>query len=138
MIELIPLATAELKTRKPIALGDTPRGQRIIGEVIEARFEGERFSARQVGAAAADWALQRPDGIIEIDARITLETDDGALVYLEYDGNSDPAERGQQSILSMMRFETSDERYAWLNRVRAVAKGEFTGEAVCYEIFELR
>jgi hypothetical protein len=120
-----------------VPIGATPRGQRTIAEVKAARFEGERLSARLVGSAAADWALARPDGVVEIDVRMTLETDDGALLYLSYDGNLDP-ERGDQPVLSMMRFETSDERYAWLNRIRAVGKGAFTGGTVRYEIFELR
>jgi hypothetical protein len=137
MLEIIPLATAELTIGNIVSIGNTPRGHRNIGEVSAARFEGDRFSARLVGAAAADWALARADGIVEIDVRISLQTDDGALVYLTYDGNIDP-ERGERPILSMMRFETADERYLWLNRIRAVGKGAFIDEAVHYEIFELR
>lgn len=137
MLEVIPLARADVTVGNVVPIGATPRGQRTIGEVKAARFEGERLSARLVGSAAADWALARPDGIVEVDVRMTLETDDGALIYPSYDGNLDP-ERGDQPILSMMRFETSDERYAWLNRIRAVGKGAFTGSAVRYEIFELR
>jgi hypothetical protein len=137
MLELIPLARAELSLERVVAIGETPRGRRSIAEVCEARFEGERFSARLAGQAAADWSLRRPDGVIEVDVRLSLETDDGALVYLAYDGNLDP-ERGDWPILSMMRFETADERYDWLNRVRAVGKGQFVGETVRYEIFELR
>lgn len=137
MLEVIPLANAEMKIGNLLSIGQTPRGQRIIGELSGARFQGERFSARQTGTAAADWALIRSDGVVEVDVRLTLETDDGALVYLAYDGNLDPA-RGAAPILSFMRFETSDERYAWLNRVRAVGKGVHTGDAIHYEIFEIR
>jgi hypothetical protein len=138
MLEVIPLATARFTVGNMLDMGDTPHGRRIIGEVTQARLEGERLSANQVGSAAADWALMRADGVVEIDVRIALETDDGALIFLQYDGYNDPAERGTKPILSMMRFETADERYAWLNRLQAVGKGEFTGEAVLYEIFELR
>ena len=90
MIELIPLTSAELTTGEFVAIGDTPRGTRMIAEVKAARFEGERLSARLAGTAAADWALIRPDGVIEVDVRISLQTDDGAMVYLSYTGNLDP------------------------------------------------
>jgi hypothetical protein len=137
MLEVIPLARAELTVGHVVAVGATPRGLRTIGEVTAARFEGQRFNAHLAGSAAADWSLARPDGVVEVDVRMALQTDDGALVYLAYEGNLDP-ERGAQPVLSMMRFETSDERYLWLNRIRAVGKGEFAAGAVRYEIFELR
>jgi hypothetical protein len=137
VLEVIPLARAEFTVGNMVAVGATPRGARTIVEVTAARFEGERLNARLAGRAAADWSLARPDGVVEVDVRMTLETEDGALVYLEYEGNLDP-ERGAQPVLSMMRFETSDERYLWLNRIRAVGKGEFAAGAVRYEIFELR
>jgi hypothetical protein len=137
MIEAVPLARAELKISRVHNVGATPRGVRTIAEVSEARFQGERFNAKQVGAAAADWSVTRPDGVTEVDVRISLQTEDGALVFLRYDGYFD-AERGAFPIVSIMRFETSDERYAWLNRVQAVGKGRFTDGAVRYEIFELR
>ncbi|MEJ2205781.1 MAG: DUF3237 domain-containing protein [Gemmatimonadota bacterium] len=137
MLEVIPLATAEFTVGGMVAIGATPRGNRLIGEVSAARVEGERLSARLAGHAAADWALARPDGVVEVDVRLALETDDGAFVYLTYDGNLDP-ERGDWPVLSMMKFETGDERYAWLNRIRAVGKGQFGDGVVRYEIFELR
>jgi Protein of unknown function (DUF3237) len=36
------------------------------------------------------------------------------------------------------RFETSDERYAWLNSVLAIGKGTVVGESRVYEIYEVR
>jgi hypothetical protein len=137
MLEVVPLATAELTVGNVVPIGATPRGARMIGEVSAARFEGERFSGKLAGSAAADWSLARPDGVVEVDVRLSVETDDGALVYLTYEGTLDPT-RGPEPVISMMRFETADERYAWLNRVQAVGKGSFGDGVVRYEIFELR
>lgn len=137
MLESKLLCTAELKLSDTIEVGSTPWGNRSIGELGSARFEGERFRAKLRGAAAADWALIAPDGSVEIDVRLSLETDDGALVYLSYQGNLDP-DRGEQPILAFMRFETGDERYAWMNRLCAVGKASFADGAVRYEIYELR
>ena len=35
-------------------------------------------------------------------------------------------------------FETGDDRYRWLNRVQAVAKGVLDGLALTYEVCEVR
>jgi hypothetical protein len=35
-------------------------------------------------------------------------------------------------------YETGDERYAWLNRIQAVAKGTLDGQTLTYEIAEVR
>jgi hypothetical protein len=35
------------------------------------------------------------------------------------------------------RFETGDERYAWLTRIQAVGKSVFDGTKLEYEIFEV-
>jgi hypothetical protein len=45
---------------------------------LAARFEGDRLRGK-VLPGGADWTLKRPDGVVELDLRITLQTDDGAL-----------------------------------------------------------
>ena len=35
-------------------------------------------------------------------------------------------------------FETGDPRYAWLNTIQAVGKGEFVGSNLHYEWYEVR
>jgi hypothetical protein len=136
-LEVVPLGRAELTTGEILSVGQTVGGHRTIATVTAARFEGERFAARLIGPGAADWALIRSDGIIEVSVRLTLETDDGALVAVTYEGDID-GQRGAWPVLSRMRFETADERYAWLNRAWVVARGTFAAGAVRYELFELR
>jgi hypothetical protein len=36
------------------------------------------------------------------------------------------------------RFETGDVRYAWLNRIQAVGKGNLEGSRLTYDWYELR
>src|SRR5438094_945808 len=93
MIELVPLARATATLSPPLMLPNTPAGMRIIFEISDYRFEGERFAARQRGAAAADWLVVGPEGTATLDVRATLETHDGALVLLRYSGRVD-ASRG--------------------------------------------
>jgi hypothetical protein len=133
-LELKPLCTATYELGEMSTISDGPTGTRLISEIVGARFEGERFNASLHGRAAADWAAIEPDGRIKVDVRLTLKTDDEAIVYVAYQG------RGHISsafAYSAPLFETGDERYEWLTRVQAVGKSEFDGTGLSYEIYEL-
>ena len=138
-IELVPLATATATLAPPIMLPNTPAGTRVIFEIADYRWEGARFTARQKGAAAADWLLLGPDGTGTLDVRVTLETPDGAVVLVHYSGRVDGSKGlGGAPVYAAVHFETGNERYAWLNRVQAVAKGVLEGNVVAYDVYELR
>jgi hypothetical protein len=135
-IELVPLANATIRLAEPMLLPNTPSGTRMIIEVLDAVLEGERLTAKMKGAAAADWVTVGADGTVTLDVRATLETHDGALVFTSYRGRTaiDPG----SPIYATPLYDTGDERYAWLNRVQAVAKGSIDGQTLTYEIYELR
>ena len=141
-LELIPLCNATVSLAPPIIVGTTPSGSRMIFEVNEVRFEGERLKGSMKGAAGADWLVVSADGAVgTLDVRVTIETDDGALVYAHYYGRTDTsAGPGASPIYTAPLFETGDERYAWLNRILAVAKGEISADlsTLVYEMYELR
>jgi len=139
MIELVPLAKATATLSAPIVLPSTPSGMRVIFEMTDYRFDGDRFRARQRGVAAADWLVVGPEGTGTLDVRVTLETPEGAVVLLRYGGRVDASRGlGGAPIYATPQFETGDERYAWLNRIQAIAKGTLTGSALAYEVYELR
>ena len=90
------------------------------------------------------------DGSVQLDVRLTLETDDGALIYMTYRGvrNSTPevAERlargdsvdpDEYYFRTSPFFETSSEKYAWLNNIVSVAVGERLAAGVKYRVFEI-
>jgi hypothetical protein len=120
-------------------LQGAPFGTRVIVDVTGMRIEGPRLRARMVGTAAADWGSRSDAGTVQLDVRATLETHDGALVFLQYNGRadfSDPSRPGP--VFSTPRFETGDERYAWLNNLQAVMKGRSDGRSlIAYRIYEL-
>jgi len=89
------------------------------------------------GSAAADWLTLGPDGTGSLDVRALLETHDGALVFIHYTGRVDTTVPGAP-VYATPRFDTGDDRYRWLNRVQAVAKGSFDGTTLVYDVFELR
>lgn len=140
-IELIPLCTATVTLKAPIMIPDTPVGMRVIAEVEAWEVEGERLRAHLHGTAAADWLSVNAALIGTIDVRAVLETDDGALIYTWYHGRLDLSQGpGTSPAYSAPLYETGDERYAWLNKIQAVAKGIVSddGTQLVYEICEVR
>ncbi len=150
MIELEPLLSATITLAAPRELGETPQGRRRIIDITGGSFSGAKLSGR-VLPGGADWQIVRSDGVACLDARYTLETTDGALIYVENRGYRHgpkeaiaALERGAQvdPALYYMRttpwFETSDPRYAWLNRIVCVGTGARLAAAVRLQFFALR
>jgi hypothetical protein len=138
-IELLPLCEFKAVLGQPLVVGPTPMGTRIVLEVASGEVKGERFSGTVKGAANADWALIGADGTGTIDVRVLVETHDGALVFVQYLGRIDMSlPLDATTAYSAPRFETGDARYAWLNKVQAIAKGKLDGEAISYEVYEVR
>jgi hypothetical protein len=140
-MELRPFGTLTLTVAGDglFVLGATPAGTRIVQEISEARLEGARIKASLKGVAAADWLAIDAQGVATFDIRMTLETDDGAVVYLSYEGRADwSGGMGTTPVYAAMRFEAGDERYRWLNALQPVGKGTVGGGgSLSYEICEL-
>ncbi|HEV2123479.1 MAG TPA: DUF3237 domain-containing protein [Chloroflexota bacterium] len=148
-VELEHLFTVRFEVTSPQSLGQTPYGERRIVQVTGGSFEGPTLKGK-VLPGGGDWLLLRRDGVLQMDVRATLQTDDGALIYMTYRGvRHGPAEvidrlnRGEAVNPSEYYFrtapffETGSEQYAWLNRIVAVATGErLPGQAV-YTVYQV-
>jgi hypothetical protein len=130
-------------------IGATPHGTRVIAPVPGGQFEGPRLRGK-VLPGSSDWTLLRADGVLELDLRLTLQTDDGALIYLASFG----LRHGPPDVLAALargeavpptayyfrtapRFETGAAKYEWLNRVVAIAAGERRADGPIYIIHEI-
>ena len=150
MIETEFLCKIEVALEPVRDLGETPLGRRRIIGITGGTFSGPRLSGR-VLAGGADWQLIRSDGVAFLDARYTLETDDGAQIYVSNQGYR----HGQKDVLERLargeevdpalyymratpRFETSVSRYAWLNRTICIATGARRAAAVELDFYEVR
>ena len=150
MIETEFLCKVEVTLEPARELGDTPLGRRRIIGITGGKFAGPRLSGR-VLPGGADWQVIRADGVAYLDARYTLETGDGALIYV----NNKGYRHGPQDVIGRLArgedvdpalyymratpwFETSAPQYAWLNRTVCVARGARRPAAVELEIFEVR
>lgn len=144
--------TPFLKVRAELAdileFGATPAGTRrvinILGGTVSGRLNG------RILPGGADWQVIRSDGVADISARYTIETDTGALILVNSDGvRHGPPEviaslaRGEDVdpalyyFRTAMRFETAGDDVAWLNRIIAIARGRREKNAVVLDVFEV-
>jgi hypothetical protein len=97
------------------------------------------------------WATIRRDGVVVIDVRATLETDDGALIQLTYTGRDDLGEGGYDRFLrgdplpvTELRIapvmQCSHPDYLWLDRPQFVGIGatDLANLNVRYDVYALR
>ena len=49
-------------------------------------WDPNSLHGRVIVRSGADWPLQRPNGVIDFDARYMFELDDGAIIYVQNRG----------------------------------------------------
>lgn len=143
------LYTSRIDIAAPLDVGKAPHGQRRIINITGGAFSGPRLSGR-VLPGGADWQIVRSDGIVEVEARYTLETDDGALIYISNWGlrhgppevirrlgAGETVDPREYYFRTTPTFETGAPGYAWLNGVIAVAVGERRADAVIISAYEV-
>jgi hypothetical protein len=82
-------------------------------------FEGPKLKGRLV-PPGGDWLIRRPDGSLVLDLRVTMQTEDGAKILMAYRGVSYSPKGGPFYLRITPVFETSAERYLWLNNIVSV------------------
>lgn len=150
MIPSRPVFTLTLTVPTIEDIGNTPYGARKIATVTGGTFEGDRLRGTVLPSPAGDWLLLRSDGVLCLDVRMTLKTDDGALIFLHYNGMRHGPEEvlarlGQGEAVdpatyymrAMPIFETSSAKYSWLNRAVFVAMGRRVAAGPIYEVHEV-
>jgi len=144
-----PLMTVRIAAAPPQKLGTVPHGIRSIVPVTGGDFDGPRLRG-MVLPGGGDWLLLRSDGVLELDLRVTLETDDHALIYMTFQGlrhgppdaiaalgRGEAVDPASYYFRTVPRFETSSERYAFLNRIVAVGVGETRPDGAVHRIDEI-
>jgi hypothetical protein len=140
--------SAELDEPQPI--GETPFGGRRIVYVKSGEFSGPRFKG-DVLPGGGDWVLVRKDGVTQLDVRITLRTEDGALIFVTYRGvsnippelrkrilNGETVDPSEYYFRTTPYFETAAEKYAWLNKLVTVGVGKRTATGVEYSVYAIK
>jgi Protein of unknown function (DUF3237) len=147
-IETKALFTMRMKVETQ-PLGPTHGAERRVVILTECIIDGDRVKGR-VLPGGSDWLTIEPDGAVSLDCRMVIQTDDGQLIGVSYRGlRHGPPDamirlnQGEAIDTSgfyhrvAILFDTSAEKYKWLNRILAIGKGRKLPEGGVYEVFEV-
>ena len=130
-------------------LGDIHAGRRRIIPITGGTFEGPKLSGK-ILPGGADWQVIRRDGSAFLEARYTMQTESGALIYVENKGyrhgpedvmarlaSGRAVDPGSYYMRTTPFFETSDPDLDWLNRTICVATGAREPDCVRLDVFSV-
>jgi hypothetical protein len=130
-------------------LGNVGKGGRRIIPITGGQFAGPQIRG-EVVSGGADWQILRSDGVAELEARYTLRTDDGALIYVRNlalrHGPAEvvaalaagrPVDPASYYFRGATFFETSAVRYAWITKNIIVCTGEREPAGVKIKFYQL-
>ena len=149
MIELAAAFDTHITLAPVKEVGQIATGNRRIIDITGGTFEGERLRGR-VLPGGADFQLVRPDGTAFLDARYTLETDDGALIYVENRGfrhgppdviaalaRGEKVDPDQYYMRASATLETAAEKYGWVNHAIFIDTGIRHPDSVELKFYEV-
>ena len=132
-----------------LKLGATPYGERRIINIQGGTVDGARLKGR-ILPGGADWQIVRADGVVDLRARYTVETDAGGQVLVNSEGyrhgppdvmaalaRDETVDPARYYFRAFMRFETADPRASWLNRILAIGRGSRANRAVQLDVYEV-
>jgi hypothetical protein len=106
--------------------GDIGTGVRRIIPIAGGQVRGEAVNGK-VLPVGADFQVIRPNQLIELEAKYAIETDDGAVIYVENRGirfgpvellerlnRGEVVDPGLIYFRTVPKFETGAEEYRWL------------------------
>ncbi len=134
----------------PEIIGPIPEGIRVNFYVTDGLFKGPNIQGK-VRPVGGDWLTLRKDGIGILDVRATMETDDGALIYIAYTGTLDLGPDGYKNFAEgkllefirltvASRMHTANPKYEWVNRSQYMQVGEFERDKllVRYDVYAIK
>jgi uncharacterized protein DUF3237 len=128
------LANVGVEFERSQFVGDTPEGVRIDYFGKGGVVEGPRITGRLL-PGSADHLFVRPDGVGMIRVRAVIETNDGAMLEVEYSGVLELGEDGYAracannpppypKLVVCPRVLTGHPKYLWLNRLQCLGVGQ--------------
>jgi hypothetical protein len=127
---------ADVKVDQPLSVGDVGKGTRRFVPIAGGEVSGPKVRGK-VLPGGGDWQTIRDDGVAELEARYTVETHDGALIFVRNYG----LRHGPPEIIAALAagkvvdhasyyfrgatfFETSAAQYLWLTKQIVICIGE--------------
>ncbi|SEW36842.1 DUF3237 domain-containing protein [Chitinophaga arvensicola] len=143
----------EISLHPPQAIGKVLTGTRLIYPFKDGQVKGDKINGKVLDCGG-EWGLVVDSSTFKMDVRATIQTNDGALIYIAYSGynyasgkNAVLMREGKGSELSpsdyyfrsVPVFETSSPKYAWLNHTVAVGVGRFPSPGkIIYRIYAIK
>jgi Protein of unknown function (DUF3237) len=127
----------------------TPIGARMTFITTGGLIDGPKLRG-EILPGGGDWLLVGSDGAGRVDVRATIRTHDGVLIHYETRGiikiPGDGLDRlaagevlpfDETYVRTTPKFETADERYAWLNQIVAVGYNVLSPNHIDYRIYRV-
>ena len=139
----------QVNVGKPLEVGMTPQGMRRIIPITGGTFEGHHLKG-VVLPGGADWQVIDANYHTQLEARYSLQTDDGIVIAVINRG----VRRGPKEVMQRLIqgeevnpteyyfrttpfFEVDSEKYAWLNHYLLVATCERHPTIVSIRVFQI-
>jgi len=154
MTSLLPHPSLSLVYRldavlgEPLDLGEVSQGRRRIVPQLGGTLEGPDMKGKLLPGVSADWQILLPDGTALGDIRYTLQTDAGALLYvqsrgvrhgspevLERLGRGEDVDASEYTFRTSTQIETASRELAWLNKGVFISVGGRNAGGVAYETY---
>lgn len=140
-----------MRLTRPSILKTTGLGvERAAIYITDGRISGPGIQGKVVSHSGGDWAVMRPDAVLDFDARYMLETDDGKFIYMTNRGyrwstpevnqrlmRGEPVDPSEYYMRVTPRFEVEPGSYDWLNRHVFVGVGERTPDGNVIRYYKL-
>jgi hypothetical protein len=133
---------------QPLDVGETAQGHRRIVPLTGGTFTGPELEGKLLPGASADWQIVLPDGTALGDIRYTLETDSGALLYVQSRGvrhgsaevlgrlgRGEPVDASEYTFRTATQIETAAPHLDWLNKGVFISVGGRQAAGVIYETY---
>lgn len=147
MITLKPAFEVKMEVGIIQDIGVTAKGIRKVIPILGGTFEGDGLKG-VILPGGADFQLVRPDGVAEIEAHHTLQTDDGVSIYMINKGYR----HGPRDIMEKLAkgqevapdqyyfrctptFEVEQGQYDWLTKSIFVGSGERQKDHVLFKFY---
>jgi hypothetical protein len=150
--DLEPVCSWSMTLDGRVSVGDSPEGFRVAGYLKDGAVDGPRISGK-ILRGGVDWAYVRPDGILVPEVKLAIETHDGAIIEVRYEGVVDMGSDAYARIRNgerpgpvfdprtAIRMVTASADYAWVNRRQFVGIGflDYDREAdhISYDVYEI-
>ena len=141
---------ARVSVEAPLVVGQSSRGVRRVVPIMGGTFEGPNIRGRVI-PGGADFQYMRPDGVLAVEARYTLETSDDVLIMvtnrgirrappavMERLGRGEPVDPSEYYFRTTPEFEAPiGSNYEWLNQSLFIGVAERRPDAAIIRFFRV-